>query len=113
MKNVDQKKIDKIFKENVKTAEELAYCYYQSLLDEYKDYMRKDTKENIGFNAFVDGIRLGLDVTLPLVDNQTKKAIKEKIKSMIQHRKEEELMKKTSEIIRKYNVKSNKKKVSS
>jgi len=48
-----------------------------------------------------------------MVDNQTKKAIKEKIKSMIQHRKEEELMKKASEIVRKYNVKSNKKKVSS
>jgi hypothetical protein len=113
MKNIDQKKIDKIFKENVKTAEELAYCYYQSLLDEYKDHMKKDSKENIGFNAFVDGIRLGLDISLSMVDNQTKKAIKEKIKSMIQHRKEEEMWKKASEIIKKYNIKSNKKKVSS
>ncbi len=113
MKNIDQKKMDEIFKENIKIAEELAYCYYQSLLDQYQKLMEKDTKENIGFNAFVDGIRLGLDVTLPMVDNQTRKAIKEKIKSMIKHRKEEEMLKISTEIIRKYKVKSKQKKVSS
>ena len=113
MKNANQKKIDKIFKENVKTAEELAYCYYQSLLDEYKDHIKKDTKENIGFNAFVDGIRLGFDVTLSMVDNQMRKAIKEKIKSMIQHRKEEDLINIANELFGKYKLKSNKKKVSS
>ena len=105
--------MDEIFKENTKTAEELAYCYYQSLLDKYQKFMEKDTRENIGFNAFADGIRLGLDVTLQMVDNQTRKAIKEKIKSMIRLRKEEEMFKISAEIIRKYKVKSKQKKVSS
>ena len=111
MKNMEQKKMDEIFKENEKTAEKLAYCYYQSLLDKYQKYMEKDTKENIGFNAFVDGIRLGLDVTLTRVDDQTRKAIKEKIKSMIKHRKEEEMLNISTEIIRKYKIKSKQKKV--
>jgi len=113
MENIDQKKMDEIFKENTKTAEELAYCYYQSLLDQYQKFMEKDTKENIGFNAFVDGIRLGFDVTLPMVDNQTREAIKGKIKSMVGLRKEEEMLKISTEIIRKYKIKSKQKKVSS
>lgn len=56
MKTTDQKKMDETFKENIKTAEELAYCYYQSVLDQCQRFMEKDNKENIGFNAFVDGI---------------------------------------------------------
>jgi hypothetical protein len=113
MKNMNQKKMDEIFKKNIKTSEDLAYCYYQSLLDQYQKFMEDDTKENIGFNAFADGIRLGLDVTLTIVDDQTRKAIKEKIKSMIKHRKEEELLKISIESIRKYKTKSKQKKVSS
>ena len=113
MKTTDQKEMDETFKENIKTAGELAYCYYQSLLDQYQKFMEKDTKENIGFNAFVDGIQLGLDATLPMVDNQTRKAIKDKIKSMIRLRKEEEMFKTSTEIIKKYKVKSKQKKVSS
>lgn len=111
MKNKDQKKMDEIFKENEKIAEKLAYSYYQSLLDQYQKFMQEDTKENIGFNAFVDGIRLGLDVTLTMVDDQTRIAIKEKIKSMIKHRKEEEMLKISTDIIRKYKIKSKQKKV--
>ncbi len=113
MKNTDQKKMNEIFKRNIKTSEDLAYCYYQSLLDQYQKFMEEDTKENIGFNAFADGIRLGLDITLTMVDDQTRKAIKEKIKSMIKHRKQEELLKTSNEIIRKYKIKSKQKKVSS
>lgn len=104
MKNIEQKKLDKIFKDNTKTAEELAYCYYQSMLDKYKKYLNKDTTENFSFNAFVDGIRLGLDVTLTMVDNKTRKAIKGKIKSMIQHRREEEILESSAKILKNHKL---------
>lgn len=113
MKDIDKKKMGKIFKKNKKISEDLAYSYYQSLLDQYQNFMEEDTKENIGFNAFTDGIQLGLDITLTMVDDQTRKAIEEKIKSMIKHRKQDEFLRLSNEFMRKYKVKSKQKKVSS
>jgi len=104
MKNIDQKKIGKIWKENITTAEELAYCYYQSILDKYEKYLKKESKENFGFNAFADGIRLGLDVTLPMVDENTRKTIKEKINVMIKQRTAIELMQTIEENFREFEV---------
>lgn len=113
MKNMDKKKRDEIIKKNIKISEDLAYCYYQYLLDQYQKVMEEDTKENIGFNAFTDSIQLGLDITLTRVDDQTRKTIKEKIESTIKHKKQEELLGKFNKIMRKYKVKSKQKKVSS
>lgn len=86
MKNKECKKVEKIWKENEKIADELANCYYDSILNEYKDYIEKTSKENFGFNVFSEGIRLGLDITIPIADENTRKTIKEKINSMIKYR---------------------------
>lgn len=93
MKDERFEKADKIWKENEEIAELLARCYYQSILDEYGKHtktMKKDP-ENFGFNTFVDGIRVGLDIALPMVDEKMRKAIKEKIGLMIGKRMSENI----------------------
>lgn len=85
-KEVD-KKVNKIWKENEDIADELADCYFDSVLDEYKEYMKKDTKENFGYNVFCDGIRVGLDIILPMLDESTQNKAKEEIQSMIEKRR--------------------------
>ncbi len=79
--------VKKIWKENEEIADELADCYYDSILDEYNKYIEKDTKENFGYNAFSDGIRVGLDIILPLLSDFDRIKIKEKINSMVEKRR--------------------------
>jgi len=77
---------ERIWKKNEHIAEELADCYYDSVLEGYKEHIEKDSKENFGFNVFVDGIRIGLDIIIPLLDeNHTEKA-KQKIETMIKYK---------------------------
>jgi hypothetical protein len=75
----------KIWRENKKIAEELANAYYDSVIENYKA-PASDSKENFGYNTFIDGIRLGLDVTLPAIDEELRKKIQQKIESMIRFR---------------------------
>ncbi len=85
--NLHVKEAKKIWKRNEKLAVELAECYYQSILDEYGNEIKKSSKEDLGFNAFTDGIRLGLDVILPMTDEKGRKIIIEKLRCMVSHRK--------------------------
>lgn len=80
------KTVEEIWKENEEIADKLADCYYDSILEEYKDYIKNDSKENLGFNAFADGIRVGLDIVIPLLDKNMNKIVEEKISSMIEKR---------------------------
>ena len=75
---------NKVWKENENVADELAEAYYDSLIDNYpKSQMKKSSKEEFGFNTFTDGIRVGLDIILPLLDPESLKKTKTKIKEMI------------------------------
>src|SRR3989338_7017546 len=77
-----------IWKENEKIANELAQAYYDFVIDEYpKKSIQNDTKENFGFNTFVDGIRCGIDIIMPMLDDRSLDKAKEKISSMIKLRK--------------------------
>ncbi|OYT32599.1 hypothetical protein B6U93_01230 [Candidatus Woesearchaeota archaeon ex4484_78] len=79
---------EKIWKENQKLADDLGQAYYDFLLKEYnKKITSKDSKENFGFNTFCDGIRLGLDIVMPLLDDAGIKAAKQKIKDMLNIRR--------------------------
>jgi len=118
----DEKKVKKIWEENEKLAEELAYCYYESLLNEYKKHRKNDSKENFGFNTFVDGIRLGFDITMPMQDEQIRKAIKNKIHAMTQQKVQDDLIQTIEKNFKEFeaafqkkqkNIKNRKQKVSS
>jgi len=81
-----------IWKENEKTAEELARAYYDHVIENYNlEQVKKYSKENFGFNTFIDGIRLGLDVIMPLLDEGLKKKVNEKIDSMAASRRIKDL----------------------
>ena len=83
---------NKIWLENKEKADRLARAYYDSLLEEYNvKMMREDNKENFGFNTFADGINLGLDIVLPLLDEEHAAKVKEKIETMIKRREEKKL----------------------
>lgn len=78
-----------IWNKNSKIAEDLARAYYESLIAEYGvETIKKDSKENVGFNTFCDGIRLGLDVIMPLLDNRQQKEAIVKINDLLKIRKE-------------------------
>ncbi len=79
---------EKIWKDNQKLADELGLAYYDFILKEYKKPAAKDSKENLGFNTFCDGIRLGLDTVMPLLDDFEIKAAKRKINDMLEIRRE-------------------------
>ena len=80
-------KTKKIWKDNEKRAEDLAHAYYDSVLDMYDNpQAKKDSRENFGFNTFADGIRVGLDIVMPLLDEETQEKAKNKIKSMLEKR---------------------------
>ena len=79
---------EEIWKDNEKLSEELGRCYYDHTIKEYKKLKKRDSKENFGFNTFVDGIRLGLDIVIPLLDEESKKKSIDKCKSMIKKRNE-------------------------
>jgi len=77
-----------IWNKNEKIADELARTYYDNLIENYNQkQVKKHSKEEFGFNTFVDGIRLGLDIVIPLLDGKKKIEVDEKIKSMINFRK--------------------------
>lgn len=80
--------VKKVWKENEEISEELAYAYYDSVIENYKQsQIKNDSKENFGFNAYVDGIRLGLDIVLPMLDQGMQAKVKEKIDNMVKIRK--------------------------
>ena len=75
---------NKVWQENKNVADELAEAYYDSLIDNYpKSQMEKSSKEEFGFNTFTDGIRVGLDIILPLLNPESQKKAKTKIKEMV------------------------------
>ena len=81
-----------VWEENEKTAEELARAYYDHVIENYSlEQVKNHSKENLGFNTFTDGIRLGLDVIMPLLDEGLKKKVNEKIDSMMASRRIKDL----------------------
>ncbi len=74
-----------IWAENKEIANKLAYAYYDVLIETY-DKQKKDSRENFGFNTFADGINLGLDIVMPLLDEVHFKKAKAKIESMLKKR---------------------------
>ena len=78
--------VKKIWKENEILAEELGDAYYDSILKESEEFIKKDTKENIGYNMFVDGIRVGLDIIMPLLNEKMQGKVKHKIEQMLTKR---------------------------
>jgi hypothetical protein len=78
----------RIWKENRDISVKLAMHYYRHLLEEYdQNEIKKDTKENFGFNTFTDGIRCGLDIVLPLLDDEMLMITKKRVKDMLNARK--------------------------
>lgn len=75
--------VNKVWVENEGLAEKLAYAYYDSVLENYKKHIKNDSKENFGFNTFLDGIKASLDIIMPLLGEDEQKVVKEKINSMI------------------------------
>ena len=87
-KMLSDDKTKSIWNENEKIAEDLARAYYGHLIETYNQkQVKKNSKEHFGFNTFVDGIRLGLDIITPLLDEGKKAEVDEKIKSMLVFRK--------------------------
>ena len=84
-KMLSDTKTSKIWTENKEIANKLAYAYYDSLIETYGK-QKKDSRENFGFNTFADGINLGLDVILPLLDAEHLKKVKGKIEMMLKKR---------------------------
>ena len=77
-------KTNKIWGENKGIANRLASAYYSALLDSYDNKKtQKDSKENFGFNTFADGITLGLDIVMPLLDEAHFKKARNKIEMML------------------------------
>jgi hypothetical protein len=77
--------ITSIWKETIGLSEALGQAYYDTLLDNYpEDQVKKSSQEEFGFNTFSDGIRLGLDVIMPLLDKKSLEAVKAKIASMLE-----------------------------
>ncbi len=84
----DDERTKRIWNENESIAEKLAQAYYDSVIDEYsKQSIQNDTKENFGFNTFVDGIRCGIDIIMPMLDDRSADKVKEKINNLIKLRK--------------------------
>ena len=85
IENIDPE-VNKIWKYNENWAEELGDAYYDSVLKESEEFIKKDTKENVGYNMFVDGIRVGLDIIMPLLDKEMQEKARDKIKQMLAKR---------------------------
>src|SRR3989338_7344394 len=77
--------VKSIWKQNEQRAEDLGRAYYDSVLENYLP-SAEDSKENFGFNTFVDGIRMGLDIILPLLDDAAQEMVIEKINGMVEFR---------------------------
>ncbi|MEA3514192.1 MAG: hypothetical protein U9R34_01845 [Nanoarchaeota archaeon] len=78
-------KTKKVWEENKAISEELAEAYYDSVIENYKG-IKDDSKENFGYNTFADGIRLGLDIVMPMLDEDMQMKVKEKIEGMVRIR---------------------------
>jgi hypothetical protein len=75
---------NKVWQENKNVADELAEAYYDSLIDNYPEsQVKKSSKEEFGFNTFSDGIRVGLDIIMPLLNPESQKKAKAKIAEMV------------------------------
>lgn len=80
-------KTKKIWAENEHIAESLARAYYDFVLENYaKKDIQKGAKEDLGFNTFIDGIRCGIDIIIPMLDDEMQAKVKDKINSMIRIR---------------------------
>ena len=87
-KMLSDDKTKAIWGKNEKIAEDLGRAYYDHLIETYSQkQVKQNSKEDFGFNTFVDGIRLGLDIVIPLMNEEKKIEVDEKIKSMINFRK--------------------------
>jgi hypothetical protein len=75
--------VEKVLRENGRFSVKLADAYYDSLLKKSKNVLKNDSKENFGYNTFIAGIELGLDMVLPLVDTVTRKEIREQMQWMM------------------------------
>ncbi len=83
--NVDES-VRKIWKENEDIAKSLGDAYYDSILEESEELIEKYDKENVGYNMFVDGIRVGLDIVVPLLNEEMQDKVKDKIEGMLEKR---------------------------
>ena len=79
-------KVEEIWEDNKGWAEKLGNAYYDSVLKESEEFIKKDTKENVGYNMFVDGIKVGLDIIMPLLDEEMQEKAKDKIEQMLTKR---------------------------
>ena len=74
----------KIWQKNCELADKLGNAYYDSLLKNYDlKIISKSAKKDFGFNTFCDGIRLGMDIIMPMLDENGIKAVQQKIKAML------------------------------
>lgn len=78
--------VNAVWKQNEQIAENLANAYYDFVLEDYKDQMKKDNKENAGYNMFAEGINMALDIIMPLLDDFSQIKVKAKIDSMVKIR---------------------------
>lgn len=86
-KNTDKRTLG-IWEQNRALANSLGEAYFKPTLKSYdKSAVKKDSKENLGFNLFCDGVNLGLDVALPFLDDEKLACAKNKIDELIQTRK--------------------------
>ncbi len=81
---------NKVWAENKGIADELADAYYGTVLEDYKNQSKRDSKENLGYNTFAEGINLALDIMMPLLDEDSQQKVKAKISAMVALRKEHE-----------------------
>lgn len=81
----------KIWEDNKKFANSLGEAYYESVLKSYKkNQIERGGRENLGFNAFCDGINLGLDVVMPFLAAEKLEEARDRMAQMIELRKKSE-----------------------
>lgn len=88
---------NKIWKENEKRAEALAEAYYESVIEQFDPKeVKKDSKENFGYNTFAWGIKAALDIILPMLNQEMREEVEKMIKDVVELRKhqKEKLMEK-------------------
>jgi len=79
----DDKDAQKAWEEDETLADELTEMYYDSLLDSYGEkWIKKVDKKVLGFNTFADGTRAGLDIIMPLLDDEMREKVKQRVQIM-------------------------------
>jgi hypothetical protein len=76
-----------IWDKNKKLATSLGGVYFESVLKSYGGMAKKESKENLGFNCFCEGINCGLDLAMPFLDDAGLDNVKKKISELIETRK--------------------------